>query len=41
MTKDEIESVLFEELGNIAPDIDAGLADPGADIRKEFDIDSI
>ena len=41
MTKDEIQAVLFEELGNIAPDIDASVADPGVDLREEFDIDSM
>lgn len=41
MTRDEIRSVLREEIGNIAPEVDiAGLPDD-ADLREAVDIDSI
>jgi len=39
--RDEIEAAVIEELGNIAPDIDAAAADRNADLREEFDIDSM
>jgi acyl carrier protein len=39
--RDEIEAAVIEELGNIAPDIDASAADRNADLREEFDIDSM
>lgn len=41
MTKDEIKAVVVDELGRIAPDIDAGAANPSGDLREEFDIDSM
>jgi acyl carrier protein len=41
MTKDEIKTILFDELGRIAPEIDAAAARPTADLREEFDIDSM
>jgi acyl carrier protein len=41
MTKDEIKAVVVDELGRIAPDIDAGTANPSGDLREEFDIDSM
>ncbi|HVM86453.1 MAG TPA: acyl carrier protein [Candidatus Binatia bacterium] len=41
MTKDEIRRTVIEELGNIAPETDAGTIDPEADIREALDIDSM
>jgi len=41
MTRDEIRSVLLEEIGNIAPEADLSRLDPYADLREELDIDSI
>ena len=41
MTPDEIETALGEELGRIAPDIDLSEIDRDADLREEFDIDSM
>lgn len=41
MNKNEIESVLLEELGKIAPEIDAADVDGAGDLREEFDIDSM
>lgn len=40
-TRDEIETAVLEELGNIAPDIDVSSVDRGGDLREEFDIDSM
>ena len=41
MTRDDITAVLIDELGRIAPEIDATGLDPDADLREEFDIDSM
>ncbi len=41
MTRDDITAVLINELGRIAPEIDATGLDPDADLREEFDIDSM
>lgn len=41
MTVDEIEAILRQELGRIAPDIDVDMIDRGGDLREEFDIDSM
>jgi len=41
MTPEEIKQVLFEELGNIAPEADPAAVDPDADLREELDIDSM
>lgn len=41
MTKDEIRSLIVQELGNIAPETDAGGIDPDADLREALDIDSL
>jgi acyl carrier protein len=41
MTKDEIRAILIDELGKIAPEIDGAAASPTADLREEFDIDSM
>jgi len=41
MNEDDIRKVLFEELGNIAPEMDLLNLDPSADLREALDIDSI
>lgn len=41
MTPDEIMTVLLEEIGNIAPEVDLSVLRPDADLREELDIDSI
>ena len=41
MSEDDIKAAIIEELENIAPDIDASEADSNADLREEFDIDSM
>lgn len=41
MTPDEARRLLFEELGNIAPEWDPATIDPQADIRETMDIDSM
>jgi len=41
MTRDDIIAVLIDELGRIAPEIDATRLDPDAELREELDIDSI
>jgi acyl carrier protein len=41
MTHDEIAATVIDELGRIAPEIDAGHLDPDVDLREQFDIDSM
>lgn len=41
MTNDEALRVLLDELANIAPEIDGEDVGPDADLREEFDIDSM
>ena len=41
MTRDDIARVLAEELGRIAPEIPFEEADPRADLRDAFEIDSM
>ena len=41
MTGDQIRAAVITELGNIAPDIDAGSIDPNSDLRESLDIDSM
>ncbi len=41
MTKDEIRALIVQELGNVAPETDAGSVDPDADLREALDIDSL
>lgn len=41
MTKDEIRALIITELGNVAPESDAGAIDPDADLRDALDIDSL
>lgn len=41
MNTEELEAVLREELRQIAPDVDTETIDRDADLREEFDIDSM
>ena len=41
MTRDDVTAVLIDELGRIAPEIDATELDPDADLREQLDIDSM
>ncbi len=41
MSNIDVEMVLREELGNIAPEIDLKTIDKGADLREALDIDSM
>jgi acyl carrier protein len=41
MNDAEIRTVLQEELGNIAPEMDLQTIDPSADLREALDIDSM
>lgn len=41
MTRDEIQAILLEEIGNIAPEADLTALDPEADLREALDMDSI
>jgi acyl carrier protein len=41
MTRDDVSAVVIDELGRIAPEIDATQLDPDADLREELDIDSM
>lgn len=41
MTREDLRKLIDEELGNIAPEIEASGVDDAADIREAFDIDSM
>jgi acyl carrier protein len=41
MNAADIRTVLQEELGNIAPEMDLRTLDPSADLREALDIDSM
>jgi acyl carrier protein len=41
MNEADIRTVLQEELGNIAPEMDLQALDPAADLREALDIDSM
>jgi acyl carrier protein len=41
VTRNDITAVLIDELGRIAPEIDASRLDPNAELREELDIDSM
>jgi acyl carrier protein len=41
MTRDEVTAVVIDELGRIAPEIGAKQLNPDADLREEFDLDSM
>jgi acyl carrier protein len=40
MTPAEIQSVLLDELGRVAPEVDLARLDPDANVREALDIDS-
>ena len=41
MSNIDVDTVLREELGNIAPEVDLKIIDPSADLREALDIDSM
>lgn len=41
MKSDDIRQLLFEELGNLAPEADLGTVPPDADLREALDLDSM
>lgn len=41
MTEDDARTILLDELGKIAPEIDGNAVSPTGDLREEFDIDSM
>lgn len=41
MSEIDVRSLVKEELGNIAPEIDLATVDPAADLREAMDIDSM
>jgi acyl carrier protein len=41
MKPDEIKQLLFEELGNLAPEADLGTVPSDADLREALDLDSM
>ena len=41
MTRDDITAALIDELGRIAPEIDAAQINPQAELREELDINSM
>ena len=41
MTKQELRALIIEEIGNIAPEVDAGRIGDDEDIREALDLDSM
>jgi len=41
MKSDDIRQLLFEELGNLAPEAELGTVPPDADLREALDLDSM
>jgi len=41
MTREALRTLIIAELGNVAPETDAGAIDPDADLRDALDIDSL
>ena len=41
MKPDDIKQLLFEELGNLAPEADLATVPPDADLREAVDLDSM
>ena len=41
MTKSDLRGILVKHLGGIAPEIDIARIDTTADLRDEYDIDSM
>ena len=40
-TAESLKATILTELGNIAPELNGEIIDPDADLREEFDIDSM
>lgn len=41
MTRDELRAIIVEEIGNVAPEVDAGRVGDGEDLREALDLDSM
>lgn len=41
MSRDEIREVVMDELSRVAPDVDVASIDDAADLRDEYDLDSM
>jgi len=41
MSDPDIRTVVYEELNNIAPEVDLAAVDPAGDLREALDIDSM
>ncbi len=41
MSRDEIQAIVISTLATIAPEVDPGALDPGAELRKQVDLDSM
>jgi len=41
VTRDELRAIIVEEIGNIAPEVDAGRLGDGEDLREALDLDSM
>lgn len=41
MTKEELRAILIEEIGNIAPEVDAAHVAEDQDLREALDLDSM
>ena len=41
MSDPDIRAVVYEELNNIAPEVDLAAVDPAGDLREALDIDSM
>ncbi len=41
MTRDELRTIIIEEIGNIAPEADAGGVADDRDLREALDLDSM
>jgi acyl carrier protein len=41
MTESQIQEIVKQALGNIAPEVDLDAIDPGKDLREQMDIDSV
>jgi acyl carrier protein len=41
MTTDEVRTIVLDVLSSLAPEIDIGQIQPDADLREQFDLDSM
>jgi acyl carrier protein len=41
VSRDELRAIILEELSNIAPDVDVETLDDTANLRDEYDLDSM